>query len=276
MRIDAHQHCWAIKRGDYGWITPEVPVLYRDYLPIDLEPILQKHGIERTIAVQAAPTLAETEYLLALSEMTDTIAGVVAWLDLDDPEHFSHYERLSKHPKLVGFRLMIQEMSDASAVLEPHFIQALKLYADKDIPVDLLVKSDQLGSLIELLERVPHLRGVVDHIAKPRIAEGILDPWRTQITEIARHKGIYCKLSGMITEADHKTWKPEQLLAYIRHTIDVFGPERVMFGSDWPVCLLAGSYDEVVQVLKEAIPESWTEAEREQLFGLNAKEFYKI
>lgn len=276
MRIDAHQHYWSIKRGDYGWITPEVPVLYRDYLPIDLEPSLQKHGMEQTIVVQAAPTLAETEYLLALSETTDSIAGVVGWLDMNDPEHFSYYEQLSKHSKFVGFRVMIQEMPDSSEVMEPHFIQALKQYADRDIPVDLLVKSQQLGSLVQLLERVPHLRGVIDHIAKPRIAEGILDPWRSQIAELARHQGIYCKLSGLITEADHKAWKPEQLLAYIRHAVEVFGPERVMFGSDWPVCLLAGSYDEVIQVLKEAIPESWTEAERERLFGLNAKEFYKL
>lgn len=275
MRLDAHQHYWSIKRGDYGWITPEIPVLYRDYLPEHLKPSLDQHGIEKTIVVQAAPTLAETEYLLELSEQSDTIAGVVAWLDLKDPEHYSHYERFSAHPKLVGFRVMIQEMPDANEVLEPYFIEALKLYAERDIPVDLLVVSHQLEPVVELLKQVPSLRGVIDHIAKPRIAAGTLEPWRSQMAEIASHKQIYCKLSGMVTEADHEAWKPEHFIPYIHHVLEQFGAERVMFGSDWPVCLLAASYDQVVDVLSESLPESWSEADRERLFGLNAKEFYK-
>lgn len=274
MRIDAHQHYWSIERGDYGWITPEVPVLYRDYLPEDLKPHLDKHGIGRTIAVQAAPTLAETEYLLALSQQDDSILGVVAYLDLKDPNHFSHYERLSAHPKLVGFRVMIQEMPDANEALEPYFIEALKLYEERNIPVDLLVKSHQLEPVLELLKRVPNLRGVIDHIAKPQIAAGVLEPWRGQMAEIARYKNIYCKLSGLVTEADHRAWKPEHFSAYIAHVLEHFGPERVMFGSDWPVCLLAASYDQVINIVLEALPETWSDADRERLFGLNAKEFY--
>ncbi|WP_173275223.1 amidohydrolase [Paenibacillus sp. NEAU-GSW1] len=276
MRIDSHQHYWSIARGDYGWITPEIPVLYRDYLPVDLAPSLAKHGIDKTVAVQAAPTLAETDYLLALSDKDDSIAAVVGWLDLDDPDYWQHFERMRKHPKLAGFRMMIQELPDPNAVLEPHFVKALQRFEEENIPVDLLVVSHQLDTVIKLLELVPNLRGVIDHIAKPRIAEGVLDPWRDQMAEIAKHKSIYCKLSGMVTEADHQHWQPEDFSRYIRFVLEHFGPERVMFGSDWPVCLLAASYDEVIGVLEDSIPFDWSGADRDRLYGLNAKEFYKL
>lgn len=276
MRLDAHQHYWSIERGDYGWITPEIPVLYRDFGPNDLKPHLAKHGLDGTIVVQAAPTLAETDYILALSEADDSIKGVVGWLDLNDPNHIGHYERFARHPKFVGFRIMIQEMEDANAVLEPAFVEALAYYAKLDVPVDLLVVSHQLEPVAKLLELVPGLRGVIDHIGKPRIRDGVLEPWRSQMSRIAAaNQQIYCKLSGMVTEADHKGWKQDDFTAYIAHVLEVFGPRRVMFGSDWPVCLLAASYDEVADVLEKAIPESWGAEEKERLFGLNAKEFYK-
>ncbi|MDD9272251.1 amidohydrolase family protein [Paenibacillus sp. GCM10023248] len=276
MRIDAHQHYWTIDRGDYGWIGPELPVLYRDYLPEDLSAHLQRHQLDRTIAVQAAPTLAETDYLLSLSEGSETIAGVVGWLDLSDPEHLQHYARFREHPKYVGFRVMIQEMPDASVILQPSYVEALRYFAREDVPVDLLVKSQQLEAVVELLDKVPGLRGVIDHIAKPQIAAGVTEPWKSQMTAIAKHPGIYCKLSGMVTEADHERWQEADFTGYIRHVLDVFGSERVMFGSDWPVCLLAADYDEVMQIVQRALPETWTDRERERLFGLNAKEFYKL
>jgi L-fuconolactonase len=276
MRLDAHQHYWAIERGDYGWITPELPVLYRDYLPEHLAPHLQRHKLDGSIVVQAAPTLAETEFLLELAKDEPSIKGVVAWLDLADPKYHEHYARFERHPKLVGFRVMIQEMADATRILEPDFVKALAYFADKGTPVDLLLTSQQLAPVVKLLELVPGLHAVIDHIAKPPIASGSLEPWRTQLAEIAAHRNIYCKLSGMVTEAEHKTWKPEQFTAFIRHTLAVFGPQRVMFGSDWPVCLLAASYDDVMAVLEQALPEEWTEEDRERLFGLNAKEFYRL
>lgn len=276
MRIDAHQHYWSIERGDYGWITPEIPVLYRDFLPEDMEPHFINHQLDGTIVVQAAATLAETDYLLELSETTDSIIGVVAWLDLADPHYRSHYEKFASHPKFVGFRVMIQEMSDANAVLEPHFVEALTFFAEQDVPVDLLVVSHQLEPVVLLLEKVPGLRAVIDHIAKPRIREGVVEPWQSQMQQIASHPNIFCKLSGMVTEADHNNWKPSDFSAYISGVLEWFGPHRVMFGSDWPVCLLAATYNEVIEILQEAIPASWSEVERERLFGLNAKEFYKL
>lgn len=275
MRIDAHQHYWKIERGDYGWITPELPTLYRDLLPEHLRPSLSRHRIDGTIAVQAAPTVEETEYLLGLAAREPSILGVVGWLDLHDPNHREHYRRMAAHPKFVGFRVMIQEMPDASRILEPAFVEVLRSYAEEDVPVDLLLRSDQLGPLIRLLRLVPNLRGVVDHIAKPAIAEGRLEPWLSQMSEIAGHPGIYCKLSGMVTEADHAEWQYEQFRPYVRHTLELFGPERVLFGSDWPVCLLAAEYDEVFEVIERSLPERWGAAERARLYGLNAKEFYK-
>jgi L-fuconolactonase len=275
MRIDAHQHYWKISRGDYGWLTPDLQVLYRDYMPEDLLPYLKEHHLDGTIVVQAAPTREETEYLLALAESTESILGVVGWVDLNDEDYDHHSERFLKHPKMVGFRLMIQEMSDANVILEPHYVEALRWFAKKEVPIDLLVVSHQLEPLIQLLDQVPGLRGVIDHIAKPRIAGEIREPWAAQMKELAKHENLYCKLSGMVTEADHDEWKPDDFAFYIRHVLELFGPRRVMFGSDWPVCLLAASYDQVIAVLMEAIPAHFTDQDKERLFGLNAKEFYR-
>ncbi|MCM3748711.1 amidohydrolase family protein [Paenibacillus pasadenensis] len=277
MRIDSHQHYWRIERGDYGWITPEIPVLYRDFLPEDLAPYLIKHELDGTIAVQAAPTLEETEYLFTLADQPDSrILGVVGWLDLADPEHKTHFERFKRHPKFKGFRIMIQEMPDSSRILAPDFVEALKGYAEEDVPVDLLLVSRQLTHTVQLLEQTPGLRGVIDHIAKPDVKNGEMDAWLQSMTQIAKHPNIYCKLSGMVTEGDHASWNREDFAPYIRHVLELFGPDRVMFGSDWPVCLLAAEYDEVMSVLLESLPDGWGEAERAKLFGLNAKEFYKL
>lgn len=276
MRVDAHQHYWQINRGDYGWITPELPILYRDYLPQHLEPSLSKHRFDKTIVVQAAQMIEETEFLLELSEREPSIAGVVGWLDLHDPSWQEHYERLSRHPKWIGFRIMIQEMEDASSILQPQFVEAVRFAAEQDMPVDLLVKSHQLAPLVRLLELVPGLRGVIDHIAKPRIAERELHPWQEQMAEIAANPKLYCKLSGMVTEADHFNWKPEAFTEYIRYVAELFGPQRCMFGSDWPVCLLAAEYDQVVELLERSLPGDWSEAERQRLYGGTAAEFYKL
>lgn len=276
MRIDAHQHFWKIDRNDYGWITPELPVLFRDYLPSDLEPHLQKHGIGKSILVQAAPTLEETEFILELSEQADFIAGVVGWLDLADSSYRKQYERFCQHPKFIGFRVMIQEMEDPNLVLSSAYVEALSYFAEQAVPIDLLVLAKQLPQLVRLLEQVPHLRGVVDHLAKPPIAKGVMEPWRSHMAEIAQHPNIYCKLSGMVTEADPRGWKKEDFVAYVLETLDLFGPERVMFGSDWPVCLLAATYDEVVDLFRYTVQDRLSPEETEAVFGGNAAKFYKL
>lgn len=276
MKVDAHQHYWRIERGDYGWITPELPVLYRNFLPSDLKPYLDAHQLDGTIAVQAAPTLEETDYLLSLADRDPSILGVVGWIDLFDPEHRRHYERFSKHPKFIGFRIMIQDMPDSSEILEPAFIEALNMYIQEEVPIDLLVRSHQLEHLLKLIQQVPDMRGVVDHLGKPPIRSGEMEPWESFMKEIARYPGIYCKLSGMVTEAEHRRWNQEDFTDYVHKAIALFGSERVMFGSDWPVCLLSAEYSQVVHVLEGALPKTWGEQERARLFGLNAVEFYKL
>ncbi|WP_110933900.1 amidohydrolase family protein [Paenibacillus bouchesdurhonensis] len=276
MRIDAHQHYWRIERGDYGWITPDIPTLYRDFLPVDLEPLLREHRLDGSILVQAAPTVEETEYILSIAEQASSVLGVVGWLDLHQPDHRRHYERFRRHPKFVGFRLMIQDMPDSSRILERDFVQALQGYASEDVPIDLLVVSGQLEHTLELIRQVPNLRGVIDHMAKPPVKTGETEPWFTYMEEIAQFPGMYCKLSGMVTEGDHQHWKPEDFKPYMERIIRLFGSARVMFGSDWPVCLLAGEYSEVIELLLSTLPETWGEAELSRVFGRNAVDFYKL
>lgn len=276
MRIDAHQHYWRIERGDYGWITPDTPELYRDFLPEDLRPLLKKNDLDGSVVVQAAPTIEETEFLLTLAANHESILGVVGWLDLFDPNHRRHFERFCQHEKFLGFRMMIQEMPDSSRILDEALITALRGYEKEDVPVDLLVLSSQLEHTVQMLHQVPNLRGVIDHIAKPRVRDMEMDSWLQAMREIACFPNIYCKLSGLVTEGDHLNWKTQDFIPYIHHVLQLFGPDRVMFGSDWPVCLLAAEYDEVVQLLQEAVPAQWGKSEQNKLFGLNAKEFYKL
>ncbi|WP_281888801.1 amidohydrolase [Paenibacillus sp. YYML68] len=276
MRIDAHQHYWRISRGDYGWITPELPVLYRDLLPEQLEPALKAHQLDGTIVVQAAPTFEETRFLLELSEQHDSILGVVGLFDAEAASCWEHYELFRTHPKLKGVRVMIQDMADASAIVREPWLSAwTRLEADQT-PVDLLVRANQLDEVLNLLKHAPTLHAVIDHLGKPAIAQGVLEPWREQLQAIAAYPNVYGKLSGMVTEANHSSWNVSDFRPYVEHALDCFGPERVMFGSDWPVCLLAGSYEEVLDVLEQSLPQSWGEAERSRLFGRNALQFYRI
>lgn len=194
MRVDAHQHYWNIARGDYGWITEELPILYRDYVPEDLNPLFQMHQLQGSIIVQAAPTLAETAFLLELSRNEESALGVVGWLDVLNAADREQFNRLRlQFPKLIGFRLMIQDMPDANAVLEPEFIQAMEEYARQDMPVDLLVRADQLNALNVMLQQLPGLRGALDHMGKPDIAAGEFDGWASEITCLSTHPGIYWK-----------------------------------------------------------------------------------
>jgi len=276
MRIDAHQHYWLLKRGDYGWLTPETGILYEDYLPDRLRSELSKCGIQRTIVVQAARTVQETEFLLELCEKEETLAGTVGWLDLESDDWQNEYERLLQNRYFVGIRVMLQEETDDGWILRPRIVEALKRLAADRFPVDLLMNPQHWPHVLEMLEKVPDLRGVVDHIAKPDIKAGKLYPWKEQMAAIAKFPNMYCKLSGMVTEADHQKWKPADLKPYVTHAIDVFGTERVMFGSDWPVCLLAADYSEVYDGLVKVLPETFDSHSLDQLFGLNAMRFYKL
>jgi L-fuconolactonase len=276
MRIDSHQHFWKADRSDYHWMSPTVPVLCRDYLPEDLRPWLVKNRIDKTILVQAAQTTAETDFLLDLAIKNDFIAGVIGWLDMDSPNFAAELELYSKKPKFLGVRPMLQDLPDDDWILRPRVMDSLKLIAERDIPFEFLTYTRHLPYVLKVLKAIPNLRAVVDHISKPEIKNNKLDPWRSLMAEVAEHPNIYCKLSGMITEADHKSWTAEDLRPYVEHIWKCFGFERVMFGSDWPVCLLAGSYDQVISALQTILKPHLDERREVAIFGGNAARFYKL
>ncbi|HEX3624689.1 MAG TPA: amidohydrolase family protein [Verrucomicrobiae bacterium] len=276
MKIDSHQHFWKASRGDYHWMSPAVQVLCRDYLPADLEPHLKKNKIDKTILVQAAQTKEETDFLLELAAQHGFIAGVIGWLDMDSPEFPRELDIYAKKPKFLGVRPMLQDLPDDDWILRPRVIESLKWIADRDMPFEFLTYTRHLPHVLTVLDKVPDLRAVVDHVSKPEIKNRKLDPWRSLMSRVAEHKNVYCKLSGMITEADHKTWTPNDLRPYVEHVLECFGVDRVMFGSDWPVCLLAGSYDQVAAALQAVVKPRLDKSGEAALFGENATRFYKL
>lgn len=276
MRIDSHQHYWKANRGDYHWMSPAVPLLCRDYLPADLRPALLRHRIEKTILVQAAQTVAETDFLLKLAAADDSIAGVIGWLDMEAPAFIEQFERYRTHPKFLGLRPMLQDLPDDQWILRPRVLTALEYVADADLPFEFLTYPRHLPFVLQALQSIPRLRAVIDHISKPEIRAGKLEPWKSWISLLAPHPNLFCKISGMITEADHQLWHLDDLRPYVEHVIHCFGPDRVMFGSDWPVCLLAGSYDQVIGALEEIVAPNCSQGLERKLFGDNAAAFYKL
>lgn len=276
MRIDSHQHYWKVERGDYHWMTPAVPVLCRDYLPADLRPSLAEHDIHKTILVQAAQTVAETDFLLDLAAKDDTIAGVVGWLDMDNANFPAEFERYRRNPKFVGLRPMLQDLPDDRWSLRPGVLDSLRVVADGDFPFEFLTYSRHLPFVSQVLESIPKLRAVIDHISKPEIRLHNMEPWKRWIAQLARHPSLYCKLSGMITEADHQSWTADDLRPYIDHVVQCFGFDRIMFGSDWPICLCAGSYSQVIDALRQVLSSRLNHKTEAKLFGGNAIQFYKL
>jgi L-fuconolactonase len=275
MRIDAHQHFWKINRGDYDWLNPELQVLYRDFLPEDLVPHLMEHRIDGTILVQAAPTIAETEYLLSLYKRNPFIAGVVGWLDLESEIFIDEYRRLREEEGFIGIRPMLQDLEDDQWILRPKVLKSIEQLASDDFPIDILVVPRHLPYIEKLMEYFPNLRAVIDHIAKPDISSGMTEAWMESIAKLARYQNVMCKMSGMITEMKQPL-KRTELKPFINHILKCFGTEAVMFGSDWPVCLLAGSYRDVYQTLLAQLPPSLTTCEFTNIFGENAIKFYKL
>jgi len=276
MRIDSHQHFWQVSRGDYYWMSPSVPILYRDYMPENLKPLLEKHRIDKTILVQAAPTVAETDFLLSIAREQDFVAGVTGWLDMDSEhflEMFTYYSGLTK---FVALRPMLQDLPEDEWILRPRVVQSLCDVAARDFPFEILTYTRQLPYVLKALDRAPNLRAVVNHISKPEIKERKMEPWKSLLGEVAQHTNVYCKLSGMVTEADLQNWKPDDLRPYVEIVLEDFGLQRVMHGSDWPVCLLAGSYDQVLDVLIGILAPFLDEASTAAVFGDNAARFYKL
>ena len=274
-RIDSHHHLWDLSRLDYGWMPPGESIIKRDYLPPDLEPLLRRNGIAATVLVQAHESVEEADWLLDLFAANDFIAGVVAWVDLTSPDVGEVLDRLVARGGLVGIRHGAEHDPDQEWLIRDASVRGLREVADRGLAYDVLIRPHQLWQVPPLAEKIPGLRMVVDHISKPPITTGEVESWATDIAKVAAIPGIYCKLSGMVTEADHENWTPDDLKPCAEHVLKVFGLGRVMFGSDWPVCLLAAEYDAVLAVALEAAgPLSPEDTAR--LLGGNAIDFYGL
>jgi len=272
-RIDSHQHFWRLDRGDYGWLSPALEPIYRDYLPADLEPQLARASIGSTVLVQAAPTVAETRYLLELAQSHAFIAGVVGWVDFDRPDAPETIDALARDAKLVGLRPMIQDIPDPLWMLSPELGPAFDAMIDHDLVFDALVQPRHLDPLLELAAQYPELRMVVDHGAKPPLRSGDLAEWKAGIASIAASTHAVCKVSGLVTEAGSAN--PAVLAECVDHLVSVFGPMRLMWGSDWPVCELVCSYEEWHQA-SEMLLVTLAAPEREQIYSGTARETYGI
>jgi len=270
MRIDAHQHFWSIARGDYGWLTPDLPI-HRDFLPADIAPLLERNGIERTVLVQAAPSIEETEYLLGLADATDFVAKVVGWVDFERPGHGKHLERFARHPKFAGVRPMVQDIPDPEWMHRPDIAWAFDALAELDLTFDALGLPIHIAPFLRLIEQNPDVRVVIDHCLKPQIDDRAFDEWAAGMARIAADTDAVCKLSGLVTEAG-PNWTETDIRPYAAHILEIFGADRVMFGSDWPVLTLAGDYDGWAELAESLVPEK----DRDQVFGGTAAAFYRI
>lgn len=241
MKIDTHHHFWRYTEAEYGWIDDDMSVIRRDFLPEDLRLVLTSSGIDAAISVQARQTEEESSWLLQLASWNPFLVGVVGWLPLSDPQVEARLDRLSSNPKLRGLRHVLQGEPEGF-MLSEEFNRGLSLLKPRNLAYDILVYERQLPEALQLVDRHPGQRFVLDHIAKPRIREGLLQPWLNNLRELARRDQVWCKLSGLVTEADYKSWKKEDLLPFIEGAFEAFGPGRLLFGSDWPVCSVACSY----------------------------------
>jgi L-fuconolactonase len=275
IKIDAHQHFWQYTPAEYGWISAEMEILQKDHLPSNLSLLTQAIGIDGTIAVQARQTLAETKWLLALADQHPFISGVVGWVDLRSPNVQAQLEQFAGHSKFCGVRHVLQDEPDDQFMLRDNFVRGLKLLAQFNLTYDILIVPRQLPAACKLVKKLPHQPFVLDHIAKPLIKDGILLPWAEDIRKLAMYPNVCCKVSGMVTEADWQAWQSNDFSPYLDVVFDAFGPNRIMFGSDWPVCTVAGSYPDVVNIVAD-YTRQLSKIEQTQVWGETARKFYGI
>ena len=275
MRIDSHQHFWHYEAAEYPWIDDDKTLLKADYMPDDLAPLMAANGIDGTVAVQARQNLRETEFLLELADSNDFIRGVVGWVDLRADDIAAQLERLAPHPRMVGVRHIVHDEADDRFMLGGSFLDGLALLNQTKLTYDLLLYPRHLRVAIDVVKRFPQQPFVLDHISKPFIKDGILEPWASEIRELASYDNVWCKVSGMVTEAAWKTWTQDDYLPYLDVVFDCFGIDRLMFGSDWPVCTLSGSYSEVVGIVRSYI-EALSDEDKDKIMGANATAFYGL
>lgn len=275
MIIDAHHHLWSFNEADYGWMDDSMKVLKRDYLPADLEKEIKKAGVSGTVVVQARQILEETRWLLELAEQNSFIKGVVGWVDLRSPELQSQLYEFAGFPKLVGVRHVIHDEADDDFMLRPAFVKGIEQLQVFDLTYDLLLFPKHLERAIELVSMFPDQRFVLDHISKPFIKSGIMQPWKDDIEALAAQPNVWCKISGMVTEASLDSWKYEDFVPYMKVVCEAFGMDRVMLGSDWPVCRLAGEYPEVMNIPLQFMGDL-SDSERNNVNSQNAIDCYQL
>jgi L-fuconolactonase len=275
VRIDTHQHSWEYNEHDYGWMGPGMEKLKCDHLPGDLAPLLKKTGIDGTISVQARQCLEETEWLLRLADENSFIKGVVGWVDLRSPQLELQLQRFCYHPRLRGVRHVVHDEPDDQFMMRDDFVRGIGKLNRYGLTYDLLLFPKHLPVACELVGKFPEQTFVLDHISKPFIKDGKIEPWKTDIQRLASFRNVSCKISGMVTEADWQNWKPGDFKPYMDIVLEAFGAERVMVGSDWPVCTVAGEYDEVVQIAANYVKQLST-GEQAAIWAENAKRIYQI
>jgi L-fuconolactonase len=275
MKVDAHQHFWHYNTAEYGWIDDSMSRLQRDFMPADLAREIRPLGLDGVVAVEARQTLEETRWLLKLADEQDFIRGVVGWVPLADPKLRDHLDALADQPALKGVRHVVQDEPDDDFILGDAFNAGVAALAECQLTYDILIFERHLPQAIQFVDRHPQQVFVLDHLAKPRVKQHELEPWRARLRALAERENVYCKLSGMVTEADWQAWTEPQLLPYLETALEAFGPQRLMFGSDWPVSLLACKYQAWYDIV-ERFSGRLSADEQARLFGGTAAEAYRL
>ncbi|HZS90179.1 MAG TPA: amidohydrolase family protein [Chloroflexota bacterium] len=277
MKIDTHQHFWNLSRVEYPWLTADFGPIYRTFEPPDLEPLLREAGIDKTVLVQSANSYADTEYMLEQADRYPWIGAVIGWVPLLEPDEAARaLERFAAHPAFRGVRHLIHDEPDPDWVVQDRVIEGLRVLADRGAIFEVVaVFPNHLKHVPTLAERVPHLTMVIDHLAKPPIKAGQMEPWAAQMAAAAQYPRVHAKVSGLNTAADWDTWSAQDLEPYIEKAVELFGVDRLMFGSDWPVCLLAGDYASVWRETNIALA-GLNEPERRAILGGTAQRVYRI
>ena len=275
MRIDGHQHFWIYEPRNYEWIDGSMAALQRDFLPADLEPELRRCGFDGCVAVQARQSLEETKWLLELADQFPFVRGVVGWVDLRAADLRETLQRLCVNSKLVGVRHIVQSEPDDRFLLRPDFLRGIAMLEEFGLAYDILIYARHLDVAAEFVSKFPHQPFVLDHLAKPPIKNGNLSEWKRGIRDLARFPNVMAKISGLVTEANWESWRPEQIVECVDVAFECFGAKRLMTGSDWPVCTLAGTYEKVMGTVMEYV-ERCTEEERDAVLGGNAARFWRL